>query len=194
MFTEDAFRALSAWVTEAGAAAEASGDPGAFPNVEVTLLQGGAVSAVASNATAYPHRNAVFLVQYGMEWTTPEASQGLGALVDKLEATLAGYAGPAPAPMYVNYMDDSAELPSFYGPNLGRLQEVKAAYDGGNFFKSPMSVPPAEGAQPTDDDSASALDSDPGARKDGAAGMKSGALPQRAAAAAVFCSALVLTF
>lgn len=192
--TEDAFQALSAWVTKANTAAEDSGDSAAFPNVEVTLLKGGAVAAVSPSATAYPHRDAVFLIQYGMEWSTDEASQRFETLVAELEAELAKYAGPAAPPMYVNYIDDSAQLSSFYGANLGRLEEIKTKFDANNFFKSPMSVAPAEGAQIESVDVASVPGPSSGPGKDAGARVASGVLHLSVTIAIASCIATALFF
>jgi len=44
---------------------------------------------------------------------------------------------------YVNYLEPNRPLHSYYGDNWARLRRIKAAYDPGNFFRSPWTIPPA---------------------------------------------------
>ncbi|MGW6932747.1 FAD-binding oxidoreductase [Lentzea sp. NPDC054927] len=100
---------------------------------------GGAVSDVAANATAFPHRDALACAQ--IYFKTPpeaatEAAKAMGQARDGLGA-LVGETG------YVNYIDP--QLPrwaeAYYGANLGRLREVAARYDPDKVFAFAQSVP-----------------------------------------------------
>ena len=46
---------------------------------------------------------------------------------------------------YVNYLDDDEAgdpVPSAYGPNYRRLQEIKTKYDSRNFFRMNQNIRP----------------------------------------------------
>jgi FAD/FMN-containing dehydrogenase len=100
---------------------------------------GGAVSDVAPDATAFPHRTALASVQ--LYFKTPpeaaaEAARAMGQTRDGLGA-LVGDTG------YVNYIDP--QLPrwaeAYYGANLPRLRDVAAKYDPDRVFAFAQSVP-----------------------------------------------------
>lgn len=100
---------------------------------------GGAVSDVAPDATAFPHRTALACAQ--LYFKTPpdaagEAAKAMGQARDGLGA-LVGDTG------YVNYLDP--QLPNwaeaYYGGNLARLREVAAKYDPDRVFAFAQSVP-----------------------------------------------------
>lgn len=100
---------------------------------------GGAVSDVAADATAFPHRGALACAQFYFK-TPPEAAakaaKAMGQARDGLGA-LVGDTG------YVNYIDP--QLPrwqeAYYGANLARLREVAAKYDPDGVFAFAQSVP-----------------------------------------------------
>ncbi|WP_331770120.1 FAD-binding oxidoreductase [Embleya sp. NBC_00888] len=99
---------------------------------------GGAVSRIAPDATAFPHRSALATAQIYAS-TTPagkeEATAAVDAVRDGLEALGASGA-------YVNYID--ANLPdwgtAYYGKNLSRLKAVSRHYDPDQVFTFPQSV------------------------------------------------------
>jgi FAD/FMN-containing dehydrogenase len=100
---------------------------------------GGAVAAVAPDATAFPHRTALAGAQIYFK-TPPEnaaaTAKAMGQVRDGLGA-LTGDTG------YVNYIDP--QLPkwaeAYYGANLPRLREVAAEYDPDRVFAFAQSVP-----------------------------------------------------
>ena len=55
-----------------------------------------ALGAVPSNATGFVHRDALFTIQYGVDWQTPEqaAANGLLSLASGLQARLDPYFAP----------------------------------------------------------------------------------------------------
>jgi FAD/FMN-containing dehydrogenase len=103
---------------------------------------GGAVDDLASDATAYVHRGALFNAQYTAGW----AGGGNGPLARNrsslaaIRSTLHPY-GTGQA--YQNYADASLPNPqrAYYGANLTRLIEVKSAYDPTNVFAQPQGIP-----------------------------------------------------
>ncbi|MFE2869836.1 FAD-binding oxidoreductase [Embleya sp. NPDC059259] len=99
---------------------------------------GGAVSQLAPDATAFPHRSALATAQIYAS-TTPGGKQAATAAVDAVRDGLAALgAGGA----YVNYIDEN--LPdwgtAYYGENLPRLKSVSRRYDPDQVFAFPQSV------------------------------------------------------
>ncbi|MFF5209390.1 FAD-binding oxidoreductase [Streptosporangium sp. NPDC000396] len=107
----------------------------ARPGNHTVLLDalGGAVGRVRPDATAFPHRAALYSVQYYAH-----------------QAAAATWARNAHAAMrphfgdhaYVNYID--AELrgwrTAYYGANADRLARTKATYDPGRLFRLPQGI------------------------------------------------------
>jgi FAD/FMN-containing dehydrogenase len=101
---------------------------------------GGAVARVASDATAFPHRGALGVLQFVQSWSpdAPTAQSVFRAYYQSVRA-LAGTAA------YANYADpDLADWPqAYYGANYARLQRVKRAYDPRELFTFPQAIRPA---------------------------------------------------
>jgi FAD/FMN-containing dehydrogenase len=104
---------------------------------------GGAVTRIAGDASAFPHRQARYLAQEFV--TLNEAPSGkvereerawLDAFWHELRPAASGAA-------YVNYID--ADLRgwqrAYYGDNLARLMDVKRAYDPDDVFRFAQSIP-----------------------------------------------------
>lgn len=93
---------------------------------------GGAVGRIPIDGTAFPHRSALFSVQYV---TAPTDRPWLR----DVHSAMSRYAGTT---AYVNYVDP--ELPdwhqAYYGPNSERLRKVKAAYDPDGLFRFPQAI------------------------------------------------------
>ena len=112
---------------------------------EVTFMPwGGGYNRVAPDATAFPHRNELFLIQHLLE-----ADPGIAAAHHEpgrswlsQSWSLAHRFGSGG--VYPNFPDP--ELPdweqAYYGENYRRLRHVKAAYDPGNVFRFHQSLPP----------------------------------------------------
>jgi FAD/FMN-containing dehydrogenase len=99
----------------------------------------GAIARVDPAATAFPHRRALFDLQYQAYWWDDAAEPASLSWVRDLRAAMAPYTSGA----YVNYID--ADLPNwesaYYGTNLPRLQRVKTHYDPDDVFNGPQSIP-----------------------------------------------------
>jgi FAD/FMN-containing dehydrogenase len=103
---------------------------------------GGAVDDLATDATAYVHRGALFNAQYTAGWqgggNAPLARNQ--ASLASIRSTLHPYAtGQA----YQNYADASLSDPqqAYYATNLPRLIDVKQTYDPTNVFAQPQGIP-----------------------------------------------------
>jgi FAD/FMN-containing dehydrogenase len=110
-------------------------------------LEGGAINDVAPNATAYGHRNALFYHQaYAVNLLgkigdkTRDFLTGVNkvitdALPDHEAGAYAGYVDPALG-------ENSASL--YWGGNVERLENIKAAIDPDDVFSNPQSIKPAK--------------------------------------------------
>lgn len=116
----DGIRALVAGVARAGR-----------HTVQLDAL-GGAVARVRPEATAFPHRAALFGVQYYSKGTGRAWLRGIHT---DMRAHLGDHA-------YVNYIDPDLTdwRTAYYGANAPRLAAVKAAYDPGRIFHLPQGV------------------------------------------------------
>lgn len=105
-------------------------------------LEGGAINDVPANATAYAHRDAIYWVQtYAIDLlgsvskTSMDFLDGINKIVCKSD--------PAPClkayPGYVDpFLPNSQQ--AYWGSNLPRLEEIKAAIDPNDVFHNPQSV------------------------------------------------------
>ncbi|KAI4640872.1 uncharacterized protein J4E79_011802 [Alternaria viburni] len=110
-------------------------------------LEGGAIADVPQTATAYWHRDAAYFMQsYVVNLGGPvtDASKtflsGLSSLVQKETCDQGAYPG---------YVDPELVDPqqAYWGGNVQRLQQIKAAVDPDNVFRNPQSVPTQHPAQ-----------------------------------------------
>ncbi|MBA3718282.1 MAG: FAD-binding oxidoreductase [Actinobacteria bacterium] len=105
----------------------------------------GAVGSVATDATAFPHRDALFVLQIASRWRKTGSQEvaaanmsWAGELYSEVEPYRSGSA-------YLGYIDPELEdwEQAYYGANLARLRQIKAQYDPDNFFRFARSIPPA---------------------------------------------------
>lgn len=96
-----------------------------------------------TDATAYPHRDARFLVHITTHWTDPEMDLDCRAWTRDLHATLRDHGTGGE---YVNNQTDSDErrVRAAYADNYERLAAIKADWDPANLFRSTQNVEPAE--------------------------------------------------
>ncbi len=109
---------------------------------------GGAVNAVAPDQTAFVHRDSQWLPLVGYYWTArDQRDPGLiargHAWQDAFYAfMLQAFPGTG---AFQNFPDPSLQdwQTAYYGQNLERLRQVKAAYDPQFLFDFPQAIPPA---------------------------------------------------
>ncbi|NUW41118.1 FAD-binding oxidoreductase [Nonomuraea rhodomycinica] len=106
------------------------GRPG--PHSVLIDAMGGAVSRVRPDATAFPHRAALYSVQYYQEGSDR-------SWLRRIHSAMAPHLGDH---AYVNYIDPDLTdwRAAYYGPNAARLAQVKAAYDPSRLFRLPQGV------------------------------------------------------
>ncbi len=120
------------------------GAPGGSGSIALDAF-GGAVNRVAPDATAFVHRDALFLAQYSTSWAWPGTASGVARQQDWLRSSYRRLHRHASGQAYQNYIDpELTDWPSaYYGSNYQRLTEVKTRYDPVNVFSFPQSIRPA---------------------------------------------------
>jgi hypothetical protein len=105
---------------------------------------GGAINRVGPAATAFVHRNALFMAQYTTTWRTGAASSGIANQHAWLRSCYASMRPYASGQAYQNYIDPDLTnwSQAYYGSNYPRLQQVKAKYDPHQLFSFPQAVTP----------------------------------------------------
>jgi FAD/FMN-containing dehydrogenase len=111
-----------------------------FPQCEIFLgLIAGAANRVSSNAMAYGHRDAKFVLNVHGRWD--EAAQDeIG--IAWARAFFKASAPYASAGAYVNFMteDEGDRVVAAYGVNYARLKQVKKKYDPKNIFHNNQNI------------------------------------------------------
>ncbi|WP_343674852.1 FAD-binding oxidoreductase [Paraburkholderia heleia] len=120
------------------------------PECEIFFGQiGGATQRVASDAMAYPSRDALYVMNVHGRWTDPADDARCVAWARGFFEASAPYALGS---VYVNFLtdDERARVEAAYGPNMSRLVAVKTRYDPHNLFRHNQNIRPegpAEGGQ-----------------------------------------------
>ncbi len=104
----------------------------------------GATHRVASDATAFGHRDASFAPVIAGMWEDPADNEANTAWVREYAAALAPHSKEGG---YINFMasDDQGRVAANYGANYDRLVDVKTAYDPGNLFHMNQNIVPNSG-------------------------------------------------
>ena len=101
------------------------------------------MARVPADATAYPQRNAHYIMNVHTRWRDAAQDSACIAWARSLYQAASRYAlGSA----YVNFMpdDESDRIEKVYGANYKRLAEIKRKYDPGNLFRSNQNIRPAK--------------------------------------------------
>ncbi|SEU08633.1 FAD-binding oxidoreductase [Stigmatella erecta] len=113
---------------------------------------GGAMAEVAPTATAFYHRQAQFILEFGGSWmdkSPPSTCQSAAQWTRDLQQSLRAYTEGT----YVNFADlnlgsrstgNFDYLRLYYGQNVARLRDVKSAWDPANLFQFEQSIPPKD--------------------------------------------------
>jgi FAD/FMN-containing dehydrogenase len=113
------------------------------PECEVFIAHvGGAMARVAANATAWPNRDAHFIMNVHTRWRDKAQDQGCIAWARHLFEAAAPFASGS---VYVNFMpdDEKDRVEKAYGTNYRRLAEIKRRYDPSNLFRMNQNIRPA---------------------------------------------------
>jgi FAD/FMN-containing dehydrogenase len=104
---------------------------------------GGAVNRVPVGATAYPHRDVIFVMNVHTRWAEPAQDAACIAWARDLFDRMTPFATGG---VYVNFMpeDETSRVKTgAYGPNFDRLAKAKAKYDPANLFRQNQNIAPA---------------------------------------------------
>jgi hypothetical protein len=101
----------------------------------------GAVTRIAPEATAVPHREEGFNLLFPSEWMDPADT---GANVAWTKETYAAVSKHLLARRWLNYLNDDEDdsVRAAYGPNFDRLVDVKRRYDPENIFHLNHNITP----------------------------------------------------
>lgn len=107
--------------------------PGPLTIIGIESL-GGAIARVASDATAFPHRQARFNLGVWAGWTDPTEDERCVAWARMLHDVLRPHASGG---AYLNYQDhdDLARRDAAFGANAERLRRIEARYDPDGLFR-----------------------------------------------------------
>jgi FAD/FMN-containing dehydrogenase len=119
---------------------------------EVTFMPwGGAYNRVRADATAFVHREELFVIQH-LLLIDPEApATESRAASDWLARSWALVHPWGSGGVYPNFPDPDLDrwAEAYYGKNYERLLPIKTRYDPGNFFRFHQSLPIHAGARPS---------------------------------------------
>ena len=114
------------------------------PECEVFIAHvGGAMGRVAANATAFPNRDAHFVMNVHTRWQDRSQDSTCIAWARQLFEATAPFASGS---VYVNFMpeDDNDRIEKAYGTNYRRLAEIKRRYDPDNLFRMNQNIRPSK--------------------------------------------------
>ena len=113
------------------------------PQCEIFIgLISGHANHVASDATAYAHRDTKFVLNVHSRWDKAEDDKAcIGWAREFFDAAVPYATGG----VYVNFLtqDEVDRIPAAYGPNYERLTRLKAKYDPTNLFRLNQNIKPA---------------------------------------------------
>ena len=95
---------------------------------------GGAIGSVASDTTAFPHRDAAYGLHILPGWAEGPAGEDKMRWMGEFHEAMATHATGG---VYVNLLgaDEADRVPAAYGANYARLARLKAEYDPENVFR-----------------------------------------------------------
>jgi len=101
---------------------------------------GAAVNQIPVDATAYPHRDAEYVMNVHARWEKPSGDAKCVAWARAYFEATAPYATGG---VYVNFVPDGEDpIESAYGPNQDRLVQIKRKYDPNNLFRLNQNIRP----------------------------------------------------
>jgi FAD/FMN-containing dehydrogenase len=112
------------------------------PQCEIFIaLMGGEANRVATDSTAYAHRDVNFVLNVHGRWEDPDEDEKCISWSRDFFNAATPYAMGG---VYVNFMTEEEvdRIGSAYGPNYDRLAQIKQKYDPGNLFQMNQNITP----------------------------------------------------
>jgi FAD/FMN-containing dehydrogenase len=112
------------------------------PECEVLIAHvGGAMARVPPNATAWPNRDAHFIMNVHTRWRDRAQDAACVSWARQLFDAVTPFASGS---VYVNFMpeDETERVEKAYGPNYRRLADIKHRYDPDNLFRMNQNIQP----------------------------------------------------
>jgi hypothetical protein len=105
---------------------------------------GGALNRVPAAATAFVHRDTLFLAQYTTEWPEGAAVRAVASQRAWLRRFYASMRPYASGQCYQSCVgpDLASWRRAYYGASYARLAHVKGRYDPAQVFRSPQAITP----------------------------------------------------
>ena len=114
--------------------------PSPESSIDVWFL-GGAVTRVPVSDTAFAQRQPPYMIGIEANWRDPETSQANIAWARNVHRDLQQFSDGGSYLNFPGFVEDKeAMLRGAYGPNLHRLEKVKAMYDPDNLFPGLLSI------------------------------------------------------
>jgi FAD/FMN-containing dehydrogenase len=115
------------------------------PMTMITFWQlGGAINRVGPSDTAFPHRQAPYLLSIDSTWANPTETEPNVAWTREFWQTMHCFSSGG---LYLNFPgfgeEKDALVRAGYGPNYDRLVALKNQYDPGNLFRMNQNIKPA---------------------------------------------------
>ncbi len=103
---------------------------------------GGAINRVASADTAYPHRDAEYVMNAHIRWDEPSDDERCVAWARSFFKATEPHATGG---VYVNFIPEDEDcVKAAFGVNYDRLAQLKTRYDPDNLFRINQNVAPAK--------------------------------------------------
>lgn len=113
------------------------------PQSEIFVAQVGAATArVPNDATAYPHRDARFVMNVHTRWEDPGQDDACVSWAREFFDATAAYSTGGAYLNFVSDAEDAARVTAAYGANYERLSQLKGKYDPENVFRTNLNVRP----------------------------------------------------
>jgi FAD/FMN-containing dehydrogenase len=112
------------------------------PQTEIAFAQlGEGVTKVPKDSTAYPHRDAEFVMNVHGRWADPANDAKCVGWARELFKAATPFATGG---IYVNFMteEEQGRIAAAYGGNYGRLVALKKKYDPNNLFRLNQNIQP----------------------------------------------------
>jgi hypothetical protein len=107
----------------------------------VVECYGGAAGRVASDATAFPHRDLPWDILFIAQWTDPAETTAHRDWARSGEELLRPFSANAHLLSALD-VESEAVIDTAFGPNLQRLTAIKEKYDPTNFFRVNYNIKP----------------------------------------------------